>query len=79
MRNDELNGEIFTLCESKAEEFRLIGYEQVTAQDIWDCVSDKYAKHGEPPLHQLVNDILSLKTPKFMNFLTMSAYKGTRF
>lgn len=79
MTNDHLSSDFLALCESKAEEFKLIGYEQVTAKDIWDCVSDGYARSGQPPLHRVVNDILSLKTPKFMNFLTLSAYKGTRF
>ncbi|RUT28733.1 hypothetical protein EJP77_17215 [Paenibacillus zeisoli] len=67
------------LCRSKAEEFHLIGYEHVTHSDIWDCISSKYEKSGIPPLHQLVNDIMSLKATQFMNFLTLSAYRGSRF
>ncbi|WP_308634718.1 post-transcriptional regulator [Paenibacillus silvisoli] len=67
------------LCSSKAEEFRMIGYEHVTGNDIWQCVNERYAKSGMPAMHQVVNDILSLKVTKFMNFLTLSAYKGTHF
>ncbi|GIP20804.1 MULTISPECIES: post-transcriptional regulator [Paenibacillus] len=67
------------LCRSKAEEFQLIGYEHVTHSDIWDCVSSKYEKAGIPPLYQLVNDIMSLKATQFMNYLTLSAYRGSRF
>jgi len=67
------------LCESKAEEFRMIGYDQVSAEEIWECVSDKYHKTGVPPLHRIVNDILSLKVTQFMNYMTLSAYRGTRF
>ncbi|RAP77943.1 post-transcriptional regulator [Paenibacillus montanisoli] len=67
------------LCNSKAEEFRMIGYEYVTGNEIWQCVSDRYTKSGMPAVHQVVNDILSLKVTKFMNFLTLSAYKGTHF
>lgn len=66
---------IESLCNSKAEEFHLVGYDQVTGKDIWECVSDKYHKTGTPPLHQLVNDILSLKVTQFMNFITMSMYR----
>jgi hypothetical protein len=66
------------LCESKAEEFRLLGYGQVTAAEIWECVSDKYQKRGMPPLHQVVNDIFSLKVTQFMNWITMNIYKGNR-
>ncbi len=74
MTTEELNQWIERLCISKAEEFHLLGYEQVTGQDIWDCVSNGYHK-GMPRLHQIVNDILSLKVTKFMNWMTMSIYK----
>jgi hypothetical protein len=67
------------LCLSKAEELRMVGYEHVTSKDVWDCVSSKYEKEGIPPLHKLVNDILSLKATSFMNYLTMSALRGSTF
>ncbi|XID93636.1 post-transcriptional regulator [Paenibacillaceae bacterium WGS1546] len=72
----ELNETIAQLCRSKAEEFRLIGYEQVTGEDVWECVSDKYHKKGTPPLYAVVNDILSLKVTQFMNFITLNMYRG---
>nr|WP_248930952.1 post-transcriptional regulator [Paenibacillus hamazuiensis] len=67
------------MCNSKAEEFRMLGYEQVTGRDIWDCVSDKYHKTGMPALHRVVNDILSLKVTQFMNWMTMNIYKDRPF
>ena len=76
---EEWTSTIANLCTSKAEEFRMIGYEYVTGNEVWHCVSEKYAKNGEPARHQIVNDILSLKVTKFMNFITLSAYKGTHF
>lgn len=76
---EDWSKDIKELCISKAEEFRLIGYEHVTGEDIWQCVSEKYAKKGQPALHEMVNDILSLKATKFMNYLTMSAFKGNPF
>jgi hypothetical protein len=75
----ELNEMIEGLCNSKAEEFRMIGYEHVTGREVWDCVSDKYEKKGYPSLHQIVNDILSLKSTQFMNWMTMSIYKNAQF
>lgn len=71
-----LNRDIAAMCNSKADEFRLLGYEYVTGKDIWKCVSAKYDKEGEPPLYKLVNDIYSLKVTTYMNYLTMAAYKG---
>ena len=79
MNDTELEQSIELLCQSKAEELRLVGYEYVTSKDVWNCVSHKYEKQGIPPLHQLVNDILSLKATSFMNFLTVAAYRGSSF
>lgn len=76
MQDKELAAIIEELCHSKAEEFRLLGYEHVSGQEVWACVNAKYVKKGMPELHQLVNDILSLKVTQFMNFLTLSAFKG---
>jgi hypothetical protein len=77
LSESELNSQIEELCQSKAEEFHMLGYEQVTGRDIWDCVSDKYRKET-PPLHRIVNDILSLRVTQFMNWNTMSIYKGLK-
>lgn len=75
----ELNEIIESLCLSKVEEFIMLGYDHVSGKDIWDCVSDKYRKTGVPSLHQIVNDILSLKSTAFMNWMTISMYRGAQF
>ena len=67
------------LCRSKAKEFVMLGYEHVTHEDIWNCISARYKNTGLPRLHSLVNDILSLKATKFMNWMTMQAFKGVPF
>lgn len=77
LSQDDLNRTVEEMCLSKADEFRMLGYEQVTGMDIWNCVSDKYHKSGMPPLHRIVNDILSLKVTQFMNWMTMNIYRGT--
>ncbi len=72
----EMNEMIERLCESKADEFKMIGYDQVTGADVWECVSDKYHKKGTPAIHEVVNDILSLKVTQFMNYITLNMYRG---
>lgn len=79
MSEEELMSTIEMVCLSKVEEMHLIGYEHVTSDDIWNCVNSKYEKEGVPSLHQLVNDILSLKATALMNYMTISAYKGSSF
>ncbi|WP_243734901.1 post-transcriptional regulator [Paenibacillus turpanensis] len=75
MTDEELSALIEKLCMSKAEEFHMLGYEQVTGAEVWSFVSDKY-KSGIPPLHRMVNDIMSLKVTSFMNWMTMNAFRG---
>lgn len=75
LEDEQLNQFIEELCVSKAEEFHLLGYEYVTGEEIWECVSQNYEAQGIPLLHRIVNDILTLKVTRFMNWMTMKAYK----
>jgi hypothetical protein len=74
LNREELSEMIEEVCNSKAKELHLLGYEQVTGADVWACVSSKY-KRELPPLHKLINDILSLKATAFMNWLLIQTYK----
>lgn len=78
LTDEEISKVIEELCQSKAAEFRMLGYDHVTPQEIWECVNDRYAKTGVPRLHQVVNDVLSLKVTAFMNWMTLTAYKGDK-
>ncbi|RAL26617.1 post-transcriptional regulator [Thermoflavimicrobium daqui] len=74
LQDQELMQCIEDLCNSKAAEFRMYGYENVTGEQIWACVSENY-RRGWPRLNRLVNDIMSLKANRFMNWLMLSVYK----
>jgi hypothetical protein len=71
----ELKQIVEQLCESKVDEFELLGYTNVFAQDIWDCVSKHYTEENKPPLHQIVSEILSLKSSTFMSWLALFVFK----
>ncbi|MBO8163866.1 MAG: hypothetical protein H0Z34_09160 [Brevibacillus sp.] len=75
MNLQDLYLQLYDLCESKADEFALLGYDNITPEDIWKCVSSSYRQL--PPLHQIVNDVLSLKANKYMNWLMVNMYKST--
>ncbi|MDB5085947.1 MAG: hypothetical protein JWN30_2833 [Bacilli bacterium] len=66
----ELTQSLEALCQSKAEEFYLLGYEQVKAEEVWACVSEAYGAN-RPRLYEIVNHVLTLKITRFMNWLTM--------
>ncbi|WP_025028399.1 post-transcriptional regulator [Caldalkalibacillus mannanilyticus] len=74
-RQLELKKKIFEVLQSKMEEFHMLGYDAVTTDDIWLCVTSKYKKEW-PQLSKVVNDIYSLKPTMFMNWLTMQAMQG---
>lgn len=83
-RGEELVGEDLTeavieLCRRKADEFHFLGYEHTTWEDVWQCVNRKYAGRQDPPLHRIVNDILTLRTDGMMNYLTLAALKEAPF
>lgn len=67
--------EIQRLCEVKAEDFHLLGYGEVQPQEIWDCVKSSFK--GQLRLHDLVAAVMGLQVGKFMNWMTMRAYRGT--
>jgi hypothetical protein len=74
-RKQELYTQVSELCESKAEEFALLGYDNVKAEDVWECVWSGYKE--VPPMYRLVNDILSLRATKYMNWLMVQMYKNS--
>lgn len=75
MENGLYLREIKELCELKAREFEDFGYHDVRKEEIWQCVSESY-KGNMPPLHRWVNDILTLKPDKWMNWMMLQALKG---
>ncbi|WP_096440380.1 post-transcriptional regulator [Alteribacter populi] len=80
---DRWKDDLIPALESKAEEWQLLGYDRVSVEDVWQCVTVKWQKElkkGEltEPLrvHRLIGDVFSLKATEYMNWLTIEAYKG---
>lgn len=62
---------------SKEEEFKLLGYENVSEAQIWEYLSKKKWKKPKEEIHlyEIVADILSAKMGDVMNFTTVEAFK----
>lgn len=71
---EQYTEELKALCAAKAEEFHMLGYEQVTAEEVWGCVQN--ITKGKAQLHQLVEAILGLNIGRFMTHATINAYQG---
>ncbi|MBE3596832.1 MAG: hypothetical protein IMW86_07300 [Hydrogenibacillus sp.] len=65
------------LCNSKAEELRMLGLEGVTGDDVWRHFAARYAR-GVPPLYRVVGDILALRANEFMTAATLKALRDMR-
>lgn len=66
--------DMMKLCRLKVEDFRLLGYADFSAEDVWACV--RQMTKGKTTLSQTVAAIMSLQVGQLMNFLTMNAFKG---
>lgn len=71
----EWHEKLMPALESKQSEFKIMGYKDITTNDIWNCLIEKVWKKDEQMnLHQVVQDILHLPTSVYMSYLALSAY-----
>src|SRR5699024_8014462 len=62
---------------SKQRDFKIIGYKDVSKEEIWQCLEEKVWK-GNPTkrLYQVVEDIFHLSTATYMSYMTVNALKA---
>jgi murein tripeptide amidase MpaA len=67
--------------ESKLNEFRMLGYGNITEQELWDFLIKKKWKRVREEIHlyQIVQEILSVQVNEYMNFATVEAFKMADF
>ncbi|MFB7138669.1 post-transcriptional regulator [Gottfriedia sp. NPDC056225] len=66
------------VIESKLDEFRMLGFDTVSEDELWECLEKTLwrKKEEEPKLFQLVEDILSLTVNDYMNYVRIEAFKS---
>ncbi|MGM8214220.1 post-transcriptional regulator [Bacillaceae bacterium W0354] len=63
---------IKNVIESKVDELKLLGYNGVNEDEVWECLLQKvWRKNKEKPLFQVVQDILHLNGSQYMSYLTV--------
>ncbi len=79
--NDDVRREVQLVLQSKLEEFSLLGYEQVSENELWNfLLQKKWRKISETKLiHEIVADIMSIKVGEFFNYATIEAFKEAEF
>ncbi|NLY79317.1 MAG: hypothetical protein GX072_05325 [Lysinibacillus sp.] len=68
------------VLESKLEEFKLNGYEQISIEDIWNfCLQKKWRKKNmnEIRTFEVVETIFSLKASEIVSFFQIQQFQTT--
>ncbi|MGD6816682.1 post-transcriptional regulator [Metabacillus sp. 84] len=64
---------------SKLEEFAVLGYDQVSEQELWTYLVKKkwktISKDEEIAVHKMVSGIMSVRAGEFMNYAAVESYK----
>ncbi|WP_339147021.1 MULTISPECIES: post-transcriptional regulator [unclassified Sutcliffiella] len=72
--------ELGPVLQSKLEEFQLFGYDTVSEDELWECLTKKKWKRPETKrLFELVNDVYSLSVTDYMSYITIEAYKAPNY
>lgn len=74
---EKYRSKLLPALQSKREEFVLLGYTEVTVDHVWSYMKNKKWKkvNEDVLLHQLVNDVLSVKVGDYMHYETVEAFK----
>ncbi|MFF3025060.1 post-transcriptional regulator [Gottfriedia sp. NPDC057948] len=74
----EFKPQLQVVIESKLDEFRMLGFDTVSGDDLWVCLERTLwrKKEDEPKLFQMVEDILSLTVNDYMNYIRIEAFKS---
>ncbi|MFD4703625.1 post-transcriptional regulator [Gottfriedia sp. NPDC058432] len=74
----EFKPKLQVVIESKLDEFRMLGFDTVSEDELWECLERTIwrKKEDEPKLFQLVEDILSLTVNDYMNYIRIEAFKS---
>lgn len=74
----EFKPKLQVVIESKLDEFKMLGYDTVSEDELWQCLQNTLWRKNEeePKLFQLVEDILSLTVNDYMNYIRIESFKS---
>jgi hypothetical protein len=75
---DVARGHIEPYLKSKLEEFRLLGLNHITMDELWKFVKETLVKRKKDTLqlHELVNFIMRLSVNDYLNKIRLEMFKG---
>ncbi|CEG27995.1 post-transcriptional regulator [Bacillus sp. B-jedd] len=78
---EQYRGTLAPALQSKLEEFRLLGNNSISSDELWGyLINKKWRKiKEEQQLHEIVQDVLSVKMSDFISYATIETYKESPF
>lgn len=78
---ENLRNQVGPALQSKLEEFQILGYRDISEPQLWEYLLKKKWKKvkEEMKLHQVIQDIFSIKVSDYLNYVTIESYKSTEF
>lgn len=78
---DHFRSQVRPALRSKLDEFRLLGYDAVAEDELWEFLLKKKWKKvkEEVKLYEIIQDILSVKVSDYLSFRTIETLKTTEF
>src|SRR5690625_508629 len=74
-RVSEWKDEVTLVLQSKLSEWEMIGYRDISVQDLWDCLTEKvWQDDPEKRLHEIVQDIFHLSINTYMSYATVDTF-----
>ena len=66
---------------SKLDEFRLLGYDAISEEELWEFLIRKKWKKvkEEGKLHEIIQDIFSIKVSDYLSYRTIETFRTTEF
>jgi hypothetical protein len=66
---------------SKLEEFRLLGYNEVSESGLWGFLTSKKWKKVKEDIriYEIIDDILCVKVSDYISYTTIQTYKNHEF
>jgi hypothetical protein len=76
-----LRDQVGPALQSKLEEFQILGYSDISEPGLWEYLLKKKWKKvkEEMRLHQVIQDILSIKVSDYLNYATVESLKAAEF
>src|SRR5699024_4076456 len=72
----EWKKQVYPALKSKESEFKLVGYDKITVDELWRCLMETtWKRNPEKRLHEVIQDIFHLPASTYMNFITVHALK----